>query len=63
MMRRARLLTALVAVLALLVLGVLVHRPLLRAAGHALIVEDPRGRADAIVVVAGSTPSREDRAA
>jgi len=62
-MRRSRLLTALVAVLALLVLGVLVHRPLLRAAGRALIVEDPRGRADAIVVVAGSTPSREDRAA
>jgi len=62
-MRRRRGLIGLVLVLALVALGVLVHRPLLRAAGRALIVEDPRGRADAIVVVAGSTPSREDRAA
>jgi len=63
MMRRRRVLIVLVLVLVLVALGVLVHRPLLRAAGRGLIVEDPRGRADAIVVVAGSTPSREDRAA
>ena len=63
MTKRARVLAALVLVLALSALAVLVHRPLLRAAGHALVVEDPPGRADAIVVVAGSTPSREDRAA
>jgi uncharacterized SAM-binding protein YcdF (DUF218 family) len=62
-MRRRRLLTALVLGLVLVALGILVHRPLLRAVGRALVVEDPGGRADAIVVVAGSTPSREDRAA
>jgi len=62
-MRRRRVLIVLVLVLVLVPLGVLVHRPLLRATGRALIVEDPRGHADAIVVVAGSTPSREDRAA
>jgi uncharacterized SAM-binding protein YcdF (DUF218 family) len=62
-MKRRRVLIVLVLVLVLVALGVLVYRPLLRAAGRALIVEDPRGRADAIVVVAGSTPSREDRAA
>ena len=54
---------ALIALLALVVLGLLLHRPLLRAAGRALIVEDPRRPADAIVVVAGSTPSREEVAA
>lgn len=63
MRTRRRILTALLLLLVLVALGVLVHRPLLRAAGRALIVEDPRGQADAIVVVAGSTPSREDRAA
>ncbi|HSE05265.1 MAG TPA: YdcF family protein [Methylomirabilota bacterium] len=54
-------------VLAILVaiggLGVLAHRPLLRAAGHVLLVEDPPEWTDAIVVVAGSTPSREETAA
>jgi len=54
---------ALIVLLALAGLAVLAHRPLLRAAGQVLVVEDPRERADAIVVVAGSTPSREETAA
>ena len=62
-MRRRPLLTALLMVLALLALVVVAHRPLLRAAGHALVVEEPGPPADAIVVVAGGTPSREARAA
>ena len=53
----------LIALLALTGLVVLAHRPLLRATGQALVVDDPRERADAIVVVAGSTPSREETAA
>jgi uncharacterized SAM-binding protein YcdF (DUF218 family) len=39
------------------------HRPLLRLVGAALVVEDPPQHADAIVVVAGGTPSREAVAA
>jgi uncharacterized SAM-binding protein YcdF (DUF218 family) len=54
---------ALIALLALAGLAALAHRPLLRATGQALVVDDPRERADAIVVVAGSTPSREETAA
>jgi uncharacterized SAM-binding protein YcdF (DUF218 family) len=54
---------ALIALLALAGLAGLAHRPLLRATGQALVVDDPRERADAIVVVAGSTPSREETAA
>ena len=62
-MKRRALLTALLVVLALLALVAVAHRPLLRAAGHALVVEEPGPPADAIVVVAGGTPSREARAA
>ena len=62
-MKRRPLLTALLVVLALLALVVVAHRPLLRGAGHALVVEEPGPPADAIVVVAGGTPSREARAA
>lgn len=62
-MRRRPLLTALLVVLALLAMVAVAHRPLLRAAGHALVVEDPGRPADAIVVVAGGTPGREARAA
>jgi uncharacterized SAM-binding protein YcdF (DUF218 family) len=62
-MTRRRVLVAVVLVAALLGLGVLGHRPLLRAVGQALAVEDPRERTDAIVVVAGSTPTREETAA
>jgi uncharacterized SAM-binding protein YcdF (DUF218 family) len=54
---------SLIALLALAGLTVVAHRPLLRATGQALAVDDPRERADAIVVVAGSTPSREETAA
>lgn len=54
---------AVVALLVLAVAAVLAHRPLLRAAGRVLVVEPSVGRADAIVVVAGSTPTREALAA
>jgi uncharacterized SAM-binding protein YcdF (DUF218 family) len=54
---------ALIVLLALAGLAVLAHRPLLRATSQALVVDDPRERADAIVVVAGRTPSREEAAA
>jgi uncharacterized SAM-binding protein YcdF (DUF218 family) len=60
---RRPLLVTLIVLLALACLAVLVHRPLLRAAGRALVVDDPRERADAVVVVAGHTPSREAMAA
>ena len=41
-----------------------VHRAYaLRSIGQALIVEDPLAKADAIVVVAGGTPSREEAGA
>ena len=62
-MIRRPVLVALAILVALLGLGVLAHRPLLRAVGEALVVDDPRERTDAIVVVAGSTPSREETAA
>jgi uncharacterized SAM-binding protein YcdF (DUF218 family) len=55
-----------IAVLSLLVLAtvvVIAHRPLLRGAGRILVVEASDGPADAIVVVAGNTPTREARAA
>lgn len=61
-MRRALLATLVLAVALLAVAG-LAHRPLLRAAGHALEVGETSLPADAIVVVAGGTPSREARAA
>lgn len=54
---------ALIALLALAGLAVLAHRPLLRAAGQVLVVDDPPEQADAIVVVAGRTPDREETAA
>jgi uncharacterized SAM-binding protein YcdF (DUF218 family) len=60
---RRPLLVTLIVLLALACLAVLAHRPLLRAAGRALVVDDPRERADAVVVVAGHTPSREAMAA
>ncbi|MGH7365105.1 MAG: YdcF family protein [Candidatus Rokuibacteriota bacterium] len=58
-----RLVAAVIALVGLVALGVLVHRPLLRAAGQALVVNEPRERTDAIVVVAGRTPTREEAAA
>ena len=62
-MTRRALGIALIAVLALAGVAALAHAPLLRATGRALVVDDPRERADAIVVVAGSTPTREETAA
>lgn len=62
-MTRRAVWVPLIALLALALMAVLAHRPLLRATGQALVVNDPRERADAIVVVAGSTPSREETAA
>ena len=52
-----------VAALVLVALAVVAHGPALRLIGRALVVEDPVAKADAIVVVAGGTPSREDAAA
>ena len=52
-----------VAALVLVALAVVVHGPALRLIGRALVVEDPVTKADAIVVVAGGTPSREETAA
>jgi uncharacterized SAM-binding protein YcdF (DUF218 family) len=58
---RARdLAVAALVVIALVVVG---HGPVLRLIGRALVVEDPVAKADAIVVVAGGTPSREEAAA
>jgi len=52
-----------VAALVLVALAVVAHGPALRLIGRALVVEDPVAKADAIVVVAGGTPSREETAA
>ena len=61
MIARARgLAVAALMVIALVVVG---HAPVLRLIGRALVVEDPVAKADAIVVVAGGTPSREEAAA
>src|SRR5260370_38149828 len=57
-MRRRPLLIALLVVLALVAMVAVAHRPLLRAATHALVVDEPVPPADAIVVVAGGTPRR-----
>jgi uncharacterized SAM-binding protein YcdF (DUF218 family) len=62
-LRRHPLFFAVLLVVALLAVAAIAHRPLLRAAGHALVVSDRPGRSDAIVVVAGGTPTRESRAA
>lgn len=61
MTSRARRL--LVAALVLAALAAVAHVPALRLMGRALVVEDPLTRADAIVVVAGGTPDREEAAA
>lgn len=62
-MSRRAVAIGLIVLLALIGLGVLAHRPLLRAAAQVLVVDDPLEPADAIVVVAGGTPSREAAAA
>ena len=61
--RRRWVASVLAAVAALTVLATVFHRPLLRQAATLLVVEDRLEHADAIVVVAGGTPSREAMAA
>jgi len=58
--RARRLITAALVVGAL---AVVAHAPALRLIGRALVVEDPLAQADAIVVIAGGTPAREEAAA
>jgi uncharacterized SAM-binding protein YcdF (DUF218 family) len=60
MSRRRRFVAGiLLAVVGLAALAVALHRPLLGLVAAALVVQEPLERADAIVVVAGGTPSRE----
>ena len=61
--RRRALLWVGLAVLLVAALAVAAHRPLLRAAGAFLVVDEPLEPADAIVVLAGGTPFREATAA
>ena len=61
--RRRWVAGVLIAVAVLTVLVTVFHRPLLRQVPAALVVEDRIEHSDAIVVVAGGTPSREMRAA
>lgn len=63
MTRRRPLVVAALALAALAAIAVIAHGPFLRAIGRALVVEDPLAQADAIVVVAGGTPTREAAAA
>lgn len=64
MTRRRRVLAGvLIALAGLTAVAVLCHRPILKLIAAALVVEDRLERADAIVVVAGGTPSREAKAA
>ncbi len=61
--RRRWLQVALPLVAALVLIGFLVHRPLLTWVGRALVVGGRPVRADAIVVLSGGTPVREIKAA
>lgn len=61
--RRRVLAGILVALAGLTALTLLCHRPILKLIAAALVVEDRLEQADAIVVVAGGTPSREAKAA
>lgn len=61
--RRRVLAGGLIALAGLTAVAVLCHRPILKLIAAALVVEDRLERADAIVVVAGGTPSREAKAA
>jgi uncharacterized SAM-binding protein YcdF (DUF218 family) len=63
MTRRRAIAGVLIALASLTALAVLCHRPILKLIGAALVVEDRLERADAIVVVAGGTPTREAKAA
>lgn len=62
--RAARWLAGILAGVAVLVVaGLFLSGPVLRSVGRWLIVSEPLGPADAIVVVAGGTPGREREAA
>jgi len=61
--RRRWVASVLIAVVTLTVLIIVFHRPLLKQVAAALVVEDRLEHSDAIVVVAGGTPSRETTAA
>ena len=63
MTRRSRWLLGTLVALAGAVAPAAAHAPLLRSLGAWLVVEDPLAAADAIVVVAGSTPTNEEAAA
>jgi len=60
--RRRRLLGGVAVVLLLAVAVWALHAPVLRAVAHALVVEDALADADALVVVAGDSPFREQAA-
>ena len=60
---RRRLAVAALAAVALVILAAAAHRPALRLIGRALVVEDALTPADAVVVVAGGSPTREATAA
>lgn len=62
-MTRRRLLGSVTVLLLLALAGWLVHGPVLRAVARALIVEDALADADALVVVAGGAPFREQAVA
>lgn len=62
-MARRRVVAGVLAILGLVVVAWVVHRPLLGLVGGALVVQDPLEHADAIVVIAGGTPAREALAA
>ena len=63
MSRRRVLIGVLITLAGLSAVTSFYHRPILRLIAAALVVEDRLERADAIVVVAGGTPSREAKAA
>lgn len=62
-MTRRRLLGIVAVFLVLAVAGWALHEPVLRAVAHALVVEDALADADALVVVAGDAPFREQAVA
>jgi uncharacterized SAM-binding protein YcdF (DUF218 family) len=63
LVRARRAVVAVLAVLALILIGWAVHAPVLRWAGSNLSIEDPLAEADVIVVVAGRAPFQERAAA
>lgn len=63
MTARRKLAVAALATVTLVILAGAAHRPALRLIGRALVVEDALAPADAVVVVAGGSPTREATAA